>query len=165
MATAESCTGGLLAGRLSARPGSSAYVLGGVAAYANRAKEELLDVPAGCSREHGAVSAEVAAALAEGARARFGADVGVGITGVAGPGGGTADKPVGTVHVCVVGPGRRRGPRPAAARLADGGAGTIRHDGDAPAARAAGRRPAGLSPTMAGRPGTWPWRGSSAPDT
>ncbi|SDF52362.1 competence/damage-inducible protein cinA [Blastococcus fimeti] len=107
VATAESCTGGLLAARLSARAGSSAFLLGGVAAYANSAKEDLLDVPATVLAEHGAVSAEVAAALADGARARFGADVGVGITGVAGPGGGTADKPVGTVHVCVVGPDAR----------------------------------------------------------
>ena len=104
IATGESCTGGLLAGRLSARPGSSGHLLGGITAYANSAKEALLDVPAELLAAHGAVSAEVAAAMAEGARARFGADVGVGITGVAGPGGGTTDKPVGTVHVCVVGP-------------------------------------------------------------
>ncbi|WP_040338920.1 competence/damage-inducible protein A [Candidatus Blastococcus massiliensis] len=107
IATAESCTGGLLAGRLSARPGSSAYLLGGVTAYADSAKEALLGVPADLLVAHGAVSAEVADALAEGARTRFGADVGVGITGVAGPGGGTADKPVGTVHLCVIGPGER----------------------------------------------------------
>ena len=104
VATAESCTGGLLAARLTERPGSSAWVLGGVTAYANSAKERLLDVPGTVLAEHGAVSPEVAAALAEGARARFGADVGVGITGVAGPGGGTAEKPVGTVHLCVAGP-------------------------------------------------------------
>jgi competence/damage-inducible protein CinA-like protein len=104
VATAESCTGGLLAARLTERPGSSAWVLGGVTAYANSAKEQLLDVPGSVLAEHGAVSPEVAAALAEGARARFGADVGVGITGVAGPGGGTAEKPVGTVHLCVAGP-------------------------------------------------------------
>jgi nicotinamide-nucleotide amidase len=108
VATAESCTGGLLAARLTSRPGSSAWVLGGVAAYANSAKEHLLGVPAGLLAERGAVSPEVAAALAEGARARFGADVGVGITGVAGPGGGTPEKPVGTVHLCVVGPEGRR---------------------------------------------------------
>lgn len=107
VATAESCTGGLLAGRLSARAGSSEFLLGGVAAYANSAKEALLDVPADVIAQHGAVSAEVAVALADGARARFGADVGVGITGVAGPGGGTAEKPVGTVHLCVVGPDAR----------------------------------------------------------
>jgi len=104
VATAESCTGGLLAARLTERPGSSAWVLGGVTAYANSAKEQLLDVPGTVLAEHGAVSPEVAAALAEGARASFGADVGVGITGVAGPGGGTAEKPVGTVHLCVAGP-------------------------------------------------------------
>lgn len=104
IATAESCTGGLLAARLTARPGSSAYVLGGVAAYADSAKEQLLGVPAGLLAEHGAVSPQVAAALADGARDRFGARIGVGITGIAGPGGGTTDKPVGTVHLCVRGP-------------------------------------------------------------
>jgi nicotinamide-nucleotide amidase len=108
VATAESCTGGLLAARLTERPGSSAWVLGGITAYANSAKEQLLDVPAEVLAAHGAVSPEVAAALAEGVRARFGADVGVGITGIAGPGGGTADKPVGTVHLCAVGPDGRQ---------------------------------------------------------
>jgi competence/damage-inducible protein CinA-like protein len=107
VATAESCTGGLLAARLTERPGSSAWVLGGVTAYANSAKEQLLDVPAAVLAEHGAVSPEVAVALAEGARSRFGADIGVGITGIAGPGGGTPDKPVGTVHLCVAGPDGR----------------------------------------------------------
>jgi nicotinamide-nucleotide amidase len=107
IATAESCTGGLLAARLTARPGSSAYVLGGITAYANSAKEQLVGVPGAMLAEHGAVSPEVAVALAEGARARFGATIGVGITGIAGPGGGTADKPVGTVHVCVAGPDGR----------------------------------------------------------
>ena len=104
VATGESCTGGLLAARLTERPGSSAWVLGGVTAYANSAKEQLVGVPAELLAEHGAVSPEVAGALAEGARGRFGADIGVGITGIAGPGGGTPDKPVGTVHLCVVGP-------------------------------------------------------------
>jgi nicotinamide-nucleotide amidase len=104
VATAESCTGGMLAGRLTERAGSSGWVLGGITAYANSAKERLVGVPAEMLAEHGAVSPEVAAALAEGARARFGADIGVGITGVAGPGGGTPDKPVGTVHLCVAGP-------------------------------------------------------------
>lgn len=100
IATAESCTGGLLAGRLTELAGSSAYVLGGVVAYANSAKEQLVGVPGELIERVGAVSAEVAVALAAGARARFGADVGVGITGVAGPGGGTAEKPVGLVHLC-----------------------------------------------------------------
>ena len=103
VAVGESCTGGLVTARLIAPPGSSAYVLGGVAAYANSAKERLLDVPAELLATHGAVSPEVAVALAEGAAARFGADLGVGVTGIAGPGGGTADKPVGTVHLAVVG--------------------------------------------------------------
>jgi nicotinamide-nucleotide amidase len=104
VATAESCTGGLLAARLTARPGASAVVLGGITAYANAAKELLLGVPAELLATSGAVSPEVAAAMAEGARDRFGADVGIGITGVAGPDGGTAAKPVGTVHLCAVGP-------------------------------------------------------------
>ena len=107
IATAESCTGGLLAARLTARPGSSAYVLGGITAYANSAKEQLVGVPAEMLAEHGAVSPEVAVALAEGARARFGAALGVGITGIAGPDGGTPEKPVGTVHICVAGPDGR----------------------------------------------------------
>jgi nicotinamide-nucleotide amidase len=107
IATAESCTGGLLAARLTARPGSSAYVLGGITAYANSAKEHLVGVPPDVLAEHGAVSPEVALALAEGARTRFGAGIGVGITGIAGPDGGTPEKPVGTVHVCVAGPDRR----------------------------------------------------------
>ncbi|HEY4626152.1 MAG TPA: nicotinamide-nucleotide amidohydrolase family protein, partial [Blastococcus sp.] len=108
VATAESCTGGLLAARLTERPGSSAWVLGGVTAYANSAKEQLVGVPAAVLEEHGAVSPEVAGALADGARVRFGADVGVGITGIAGPGGGLPDKPVGTVHICVAGPDGRQ---------------------------------------------------------
>jgi nicotinamide-nucleotide amidase len=104
VATGESCTGGLLSARLTERAGSSAWALGGVTAYANSAKEALLGVPSATLADVGAVSPEVALALAEGARARFGADVGVGVTGIAGPGGGTADKPVGTVHLAVVGP-------------------------------------------------------------
>ena len=105
IATAESCTAGLLAARLTERPGSSAYVLGGVVSYANSAKEELLGVPAALIESVGAVSSEVAEAMAAGARGRFGADISVGITGVAGPGGGTAEKPVGLVHLCASGPG------------------------------------------------------------
>ncbi|MFW3171495.1 competence/damage-inducible protein A [Geodermatophilus sp. CPCC 206100] len=108
VATAESCTSGLLVARLTERPGSSAWVLGGIASYANSAKEQLVGVPVQMLAEHGAVSTQVAAALAEGACERFGADVGVGITGIAGPGGGTPDKPVGTVHLCAVGLGSRQ---------------------------------------------------------
>ena len=101
IATAESCTGGLLAGRLTAPAGASARVAGGVVAYSNEAKTDLLGVPADMIAAHGAVSPEVAGALADGALARYGTDVGVGITGVAGPGGGTEAKPVGYVCFCV----------------------------------------------------------------
>jgi nicotinamide-nucleotide amidase len=101
VATGESCTGGMLAARLVDRAGSSAYVSGGVVAYSNEAKTALLGVPAEMIAEHGAVSPEVARALADGARERFGAAIGVGITGVAGPGGGTEAKPVGYVCLCV----------------------------------------------------------------
>lgn len=102
IATAESCTAGLLAARLTDRPGSSAYVHGGVVAYANDAKVALLGVAPELIADHGAVSVEVAEAMAAGAIARFGADTAVAVTGVAGPGGGTAEKPVGTVWFCVM---------------------------------------------------------------
>jgi nicotinamide-nucleotide amidase len=101
IATAESCTAGMLAARLTDRAGSSGYVAGGVVAYANEAKVGLLGVDAALIAEYGAVSAEVAEAMAAGALDRFGADTTVAITGVAGPGGGTEDKPVGTVWFCV----------------------------------------------------------------
>jgi nicotinamide-nucleotide amidase len=107
IATAESCTGGLLAARLTDRPGSSAYLLAGLATYSNGAKHSVLGVPTELIERFGAVSAEVAEAMAEGARSQVGADLGVGITGVAGPDGGTQDKPVGLVHFCVVGPQSR----------------------------------------------------------
>jgi nicotinamide-nucleotide amidase len=94
---AESCTGGLLAARLTDRPGSSEYVIGGAVVYSNAAKTDLVDVAPELIAERGAVSVEVARALADGARRRFGASVGVGITGVAGPGGGTPEKPAGFV--------------------------------------------------------------------
>jgi nicotinamide-nucleotide amidase len=97
IATAESCTAGLLAARLTERPGSSDYVAGGVVAYANEAKAELLGVDTALLETHGAVSEPVAQAMADGALRRFGADTAVAITGIAGPGGGTEDKPVGTV--------------------------------------------------------------------
>jgi nicotinamide-nucleotide amidase len=97
IATAESCTGGLLAGRLTDLAGSSAYVLGGLVVYSNEAKTALAGVPASLIEQHGAVSTEVAEALAVGAVNALGSSLGVGITGIAGPGGGTTDKPVGTV--------------------------------------------------------------------
>jgi nicotinamide-nucleotide amidase len=97
VATAESCTAGLLAARLTERPGSSEYVMGGVVAYSNQAKVELLGVDPALIEEHGAVSEPVADAMAEGALRRFEADTSVAITGIAGPGGGTEEKPVGTV--------------------------------------------------------------------
>ncbi|MBE7159657.1 MAG: competence/damage-inducible protein A [Williamsia herbipolensis] len=97
IATAESCTGGMIAARLTDRAGSSAYVMGGVVSYDNSAKTGLLDVPAAMIAEHGAVSEEVASAMATGALSRLGADIAVSTTGVAGPGGGTPEKPVGTV--------------------------------------------------------------------
>jgi nicotinamide-nucleotide amidase len=108
IAVGESCTGGLLAARLTDRPGSSDYFAGGVVAYSNEAKIELLGVPAELIEEHGAVSEEVAEALAAGAIERFGADVGIGLTGIAGPDGGTPEKPVGRVCFSVrsVGEGR-----------------------------------------------------------
>jgi competence/damage-inducible protein CinA-like protein len=98
---AESCTAGLMAARLTARPGASEYVAGGIVAYSNRAKVELLGVPADVLERHGAVSPETAAAMADGAIDRFNADLGCGVTGIAGPDGGSEEKPVGYVCVCV----------------------------------------------------------------
>jgi nicotinamide-nucleotide amidase len=105
LAVAESCTGGLVASRLTDVPGSSDYVERGVVAYSNAAKAELLDVAPALIAEHGAVSEPVAVAMAEGARRRAGVEMGVGVTGIAGPGGGSEAKPVGTVAIAVAGPG------------------------------------------------------------
>lgn len=106
IATAESCTAGLLAGRLTELAGSSAYLLGGLVTYSNEAKSELAGVAPELIERVGAVSEEVAEAMASGARWRTGADIGVSTTGIAGPAGGTAEKPVGLVHLCAVGRGR-----------------------------------------------------------
>jgi nicotinamide-nucleotide amidase len=103
IATAESCTGGLVAARLTELPGSSDYVNGGMVVYANPAKVALAGVDPGIIEAHGAVSVEVAKALADGARAKLGADVGIGVTGIAGPGGGSEEKPVGLVCLSVAG--------------------------------------------------------------
>jgi nicotinamide-nucleotide amidase len=108
IATAESCTGGLLASRLTDVSGSSDYVERGVVCYSNRAKMDLLGVPEAMIREHGAVSEPVGLAMARGIRERAHTDLGVGITGIAGPTGGTATKPVGTVVVALAWPGGDR---------------------------------------------------------
>lgn len=104
LATAESCTGGMIAARLTDVPGSSAVVRGGVVAYANNVKAAMLGVSEDLLAAHGAVSAEVAEAMAHGVRARLQADLGIAVTGVAGPGGGTPDKPVGLVFLHASGP-------------------------------------------------------------
>ena len=106
IATAESCTGGLIAGVLTEIAGSSDVVDRGFVTYSNEAKNECLGVPAEMIEEHGAVSEEVARAMAKGAVHRSRASISVAVTGVAGPGGGTAEKPVGLVHVAVARSGR-----------------------------------------------------------
>jgi nicotinamide-nucleotide amidase len=108
LSTAESCTGGLIAHRITNVPGSSEYFHGGVVAYANSAKEGLLGVPKTVLDSHGAVSEAVARAMAEGVRTQFGASHGIGTTGIAGPGGGTPEKPVGLVYIAVSGPGETK---------------------------------------------------------
>jgi len=99
VALAESCTGGLIATTLTSVAGSSGYFLGGVVSYSNEAKEAFLGVPSATLDAHGAVSAQVAKAMASGARARFAADLAVAVTGIAGPDGGSEEKPVGLTYV------------------------------------------------------------------
>ena len=101
VATAESCTGGLVAHAITEIAGSSAYYRGGFVTYADDVKRDALGVPADVLAAHGAVSAQVARAMAEGARARLSTDLAVAITGIAGPGGGSAEKPVGLTYVAV----------------------------------------------------------------
>jgi nicotinamide-nucleotide amidase len=124
IATAESCTGGLIAAILTEVPGSSAVLERGFVTYSNAAKTDLLRVPANLIRTHGAVSEEVARAMAEGAVARSPADLAIAVTGIAGPGGGTPDKPVGLVHFAT---GRRGEPvRHAVHRFGDLGRSAVR---------------------------------------
>jgi nicotinamide-nucleotide amidase len=99
LALAESCTGGLLSHRITMTPGSSAYFLGGVVSYANSAKQNVLGVEAGVLESQGAVSEAVAEQMAAGVRDRFGADIGISVTGIAGPDGGSPEKPVGLVFM------------------------------------------------------------------
>jgi nicotinamide-nucleotide amidase len=106
IATAESCTGGLIAGCLTETAGSSAVVDRGYVVYDNRAKEEMLGVPTATLRAHGAVSEATVRAMAEGALARSGCGIAVAVTGIAGPGGGTAEKPVGLVHLAAARTGK-----------------------------------------------------------
>ncbi len=101
LAVAESCTGGLICSRITDTPGSSAYLLGGVVAYANELKTEYLGISRNMLEAHGAVSREVAEAMAVGVRKRTGADIALAVTGIAGPGGGTEEKPVGTVYIAI----------------------------------------------------------------
>jgi nicotinamide-nucleotide amidase len=104
LAVAESCTGGGIGAALAAVPGASQVFLGGVIAYADAVKREVLGVPAELLQRHGAVSDPVASAMAEGVRRLTGSTWGVAVTGIAGPGGGSAEKPVGLVHIAVAGP-------------------------------------------------------------
>jgi len=105
LATAESCTGGLVSHAITEVPGSSGYLVGGVVAYSDAVKRDVLGVTATMLQAHGAVSAQVAVAMAEGVRARLQTSLGAAVTGVAGPDGGTTAKPVGLVYVAVAGAG------------------------------------------------------------
>lgn len=124
VATAESCTAGLVAARIADRPGSSAYLIGGFVTYANEAKTAEVGVPEDLLARVGAVSEEVAVAMARGARERLGTTYGVSTTGVAGPDGGTSEKPVGLVYVAVASAQRTWQRR----LLLDGDRARVRHD-------------------------------------
>ncbi len=104
ISTAESCTGGLILHLLTNITGSSEYVLGGVVAYANEVKEAVLGVPRSTLIEYGAVSEQTAKAMVTGVRAMLGTDIALSVTGIAGPGGGTAEKPVGLTYIALAGP-------------------------------------------------------------
>ncbi len=101
LAVAESCTGGLISSRITDSSGSSDYFLMGIVAYSDKAKEDILGVSAGLLRKRGAVSEQVALEMAKGARRLANADIGIGVTGIAGPGGGTKKKPIGLVYVAL----------------------------------------------------------------
>ena len=122
--TAESCTGGLVAGALTAVPGSSAAVEAGFVTYSNAAKTRLVGVDAAVIKAHGAVSEQTARAMAEGALTRGGGELAVSITGIAGPGGGSAEKPVGLVHFATAGP---KGVRHREEQFGDLGRDEVRH--------------------------------------
>ena len=125
VATAESCTGGLVAGALTEVPGSSAVLDRGFVTYSNAAKQQMLGVSADTLRDHGAISRETAEAMARGALGKASADIVVAITGVAGPGGGSADKPVGLVHFAAA--SRSGTLTHAEMRYGDIGRGNVRH--------------------------------------
>jgi PncC family amidohydrolase len=108
IAVAESCTGGLICHRITNVPGSSRYFIGGVVAYSNETKMKILGVGEDTIKEHGAVSREVALEMARGIRELLGADLGLSATGIAGPGGGTPEKPVGLVYISLVSDGEKR---------------------------------------------------------
>ncbi len=108
ISTAESCSGGLIAHRLTNVPGASTPFIGGIVAYSNQVKMNLLAVPSSTLETHGAVSEETARAMAEGARQTLGTDLAIAVTGIAGPGGGTAEKPVGLVYMAVASAGNTR---------------------------------------------------------
>jgi PncC family amidohydrolase len=148
ISTAESCTGGAIAYRITDLPGASTYYIGSIIAYHNRIKEALLDVPAEILARHGAVSIETANRMATACRARFDTDVAISVTGIAGPGGGTAEKPVGLVFVSVA---TNAGVRSHTLRLS-GDRDAVRQQTVAAALRLAAEAVAGERPETRGAP-------------